>query len=182
MTRRHGRCARGDRLVAKAQHGRWRTLTFLAALRCNRIAAPCVIDGPINRTSFRAYVEQFLVPALNLGSHKIADAYQPTRPIRGQPVEAPQLAVALIAGISRAHAFEQGNKRTAFGAMRLFLRINGYDTAFDDSVSWADEIISLVEHRLTEEDFAGVLRPFVVLRPKGAAAACPHFAGFSERR
>lgn len=74
------------------------------------------------------------------------------------------LAVALMAGISRAHAFEQGNKRAAFGAMRLFLRINGYDTAFDDSVSWADEIISLIEHRSTEEDFARALRPFVVPR------------------
>jgi len=79
MTRRHGRCARGSRLVAKVPHGRWRTLTFLAALRCDRIAAPCVIDGPINGISFRAYVEQFLVPTLgtgdivimdNLGSHK----------------------------------------------------------------------------------------------------------------
>jgi transposase len=79
MTRHHGRCARGARLVAKVPYGRWRTLTFLAALRCDRIDAPCVIDGPINGLSFRAYVEQFLVPALtagdivimdNLGSHK----------------------------------------------------------------------------------------------------------------
>jgi transposase len=75
MTRRHGRCSRGARLVAKVPQGRWRTLTFLAALRHDRITAPCVIDG----TSFRAYVEQFLVPTLssgdvvvmdNLGSHK----------------------------------------------------------------------------------------------------------------
>jgi len=72
------------------------------------------------------------------------------------------LAVTLMAGISRAHAFEQGNKRTAFAAMRLFLRVNGYDTAFDDSVSWAEEIVSLIEHRSTEKDFARVLRPFVV--------------------
>src|ERR1700716_3189090 len=79
MTRRHGRCARGSRLVAKVPHRRWRTLTFLAALRCDRIEAPCVIDGPINGISFQAYVEQFLIPALgtgdivimdNLGSHK----------------------------------------------------------------------------------------------------------------
>jgi len=79
MTRRHGRCPCGSRLVAKVPYGRWRTLTFLAALRCDRIAAPCVIGGPINGTSFRAYVEQFLVPTLaagdivimdNLGSHK----------------------------------------------------------------------------------------------------------------
>jgi transposase len=79
MTRTHGRCARGTRLVAKVPHGRWRTLTFLAALRCDRIDAPCVIDGPINGDSFLAYVEQMLVPTLkpgdivimdNLGSHK----------------------------------------------------------------------------------------------------------------
>jgi transposase len=79
MTRRHGRCSRGVRLVAKVPHSRWRTLTFLAALRDDRITAPCVIDGPISGASFRASVEQFLVPTLspgdivvmdNLGSHK----------------------------------------------------------------------------------------------------------------
>src|SRR5437763_1313872 len=79
MTRRRGRALRGRRLVAKVPHGRWRTLTFLAALRCDRITAPCVIDGPINGLSFLAYVEQILLPTLtpgdivimdNLGSHK----------------------------------------------------------------------------------------------------------------
>ena len=79
MTRTHGRAPRGERLVAKAPHGHWRTLTFLAALRHDRIDAPCVIDGPINGESFLAYVEQVLVPTLkpgdiviidNLGSHK----------------------------------------------------------------------------------------------------------------
>jgi hypothetical protein len=48
MTRTHGRCRRGERLVAKAPFGKWRTLTFLAALRRDRLAAPCVIDGLIN--------------------------------------------------------------------------------------------------------------------------------------
>ncbi len=56
MTRRHGRCRRGARLVAKVPHGRWRTLTFLAALRHDRITAPCVLDGPINGASFPAFV------------------------------------------------------------------------------------------------------------------------------
>jgi len=86
MTRRYGRWARGARLVAKLPHRRWRTLTFRAARRHDRSAAPCVIDGPINATSFGAGacpceggVEQFLVPTLspgdivvmdNLGSHK----------------------------------------------------------------------------------------------------------------
>ena len=74
------------------------------------------------------------------------------------------LAVALMAGISRAHAFEQGNKRTAFGALKLFLLANGYDTVFDDLISWADRVIDLIEHRSTEEDFVQALRPFVVPR------------------
>ena len=79
MTRTHGRAPRGHRLVARVPHGRWKTMTFLAALRCDRIDAPCVVDGPINGTIFRAWVEQFLIPTLrpgdvvvldNLGSHK----------------------------------------------------------------------------------------------------------------
>lgn len=54
-------------------------MTFLAALRCDRLSAPCVFDGPINGECFRVYVAQILVPALkpgdivimdNLGSHK----------------------------------------------------------------------------------------------------------------
>jgi hypothetical protein len=61
MTRTHGRALRGERLVAKVPYGRWRTLTFLAALRRDCIDAPCVIDGPINGESFLAYVEQFFV-------------------------------------------------------------------------------------------------------------------------
>ena len=79
MTRLCGWAPRGRKLVAKVPHGHWRTLTFLAALRHDRINAPCVIDGPINGESFLAYVEQVLVPTLkpgdiviidNLGSHK----------------------------------------------------------------------------------------------------------------
>ena len=79
MTRLRGWAPRGHRLPAQVPHGHWRTLTFLAALRCDRIDAPCVIDGPVNGRSFAAYIEQFLVPTLapgdivimdNLGSHK----------------------------------------------------------------------------------------------------------------
>ncbi len=71
--------ARGERLIGKAPQGHWRTYTFLAALRSDRVEAPCLFDGPINGERFRAWVEQALVPTLkpgdivvldNLGSHK----------------------------------------------------------------------------------------------------------------
>ena len=79
MTRLHGSAPKGERLIDKLPHGHWKTATFLAALRNERIEAPCVFDGPINGERFRAYVEQFLIPTLkpndivvldNLGSHK----------------------------------------------------------------------------------------------------------------
>ena len=70
---------RGQRLRGYAPHGHWRTLTFVAALRHDRIVAPCVFDGPINGLSFRAWVNQQLLDTIgagdivvmdNLGSHK----------------------------------------------------------------------------------------------------------------
>jgi transposase len=70
---------KGKRLRTYAPHGRWRTLTFIGALRLDRLTAPCVFDGPINGECFRAYTQQFLAPILkpgdivvmdNLGSHK----------------------------------------------------------------------------------------------------------------
>jgi transposase len=79
MTRSHGWWRRGEPLLARVPHGHWQTMTFLAALRHDGITAPCVIDGPINGESFRAYIEQILLPTLspgdiviidNLGSHK----------------------------------------------------------------------------------------------------------------
>jgi putative transposase len=79
MTRLRGWAPRGQRLVDKVPQGKWKTATFLAALRNDRIEAPCLFDGPINGERFHAYVEQFLVPTLkpgdvvildNLGSHK----------------------------------------------------------------------------------------------------------------
>jgi hypothetical protein len=67
MTRTHGRCPIGQRLVAKVPHGHWKTLTFVAGLRCDGIIAPCVFDGPINAINFLAWVIQFLLPTLRCG-------------------------------------------------------------------------------------------------------------------
>lgn len=73
MTRTHGRSAVGQRLVAKVPHGHRKTLTFVAALRCDGITAPCVFDGPIDGVSFLAWVIQFLVPILRRGDVVVMD-------------------------------------------------------------------------------------------------------------
>jgi transposase len=80
MARRYGRAMRGARLIAAVPHGSWHTSTFIAALGRDGVRAPAVIDGAINGTIFKAWLEQFLAPTLqpgdivvmdNLGSHKV---------------------------------------------------------------------------------------------------------------
>ena len=74
-----GWAPRGARLPIKVPHGRWKTMTFVAALRHDRISAPWLLDGPIDGDTFTIYVEKVLLPTLkpgdvivmdNLGSHK----------------------------------------------------------------------------------------------------------------
>jgi transposase len=72
MTRTHGWSKRGPKLVAKAP-GFWKTTTFLAALRCDEVTAPLVLDGPVNGDRFLAYVEQILAPTLKPGDIVVMD-------------------------------------------------------------------------------------------------------------
>jgi hypothetical protein len=80
----------GERLINHAPFGHWHTQTFIAALRHDRLDAPWVIDGPINRDLFDLYVETQLAPTLrpgdviildNLSSHKSPKAAATLRDI-----------------------------------------------------------------------------------------------------
>jgi transposase len=88
MTRLRGRARKGERLNAKAPFGHWGTQTFVAGLRCDGLVAPWVIDAPMNRAIFEAYVETQLLPVLqpgdvvildNLSSHKSETAERAIR-------------------------------------------------------------------------------------------------------
>lgn len=73
MTRLSGRAKRGQRCRAAIPHGHWLTTTFTAALRCNALTAPMILDGPMNGAAFRAYVEKVLAPTLNPGDVIVMD-------------------------------------------------------------------------------------------------------------
>jgi len=68
-----GWAPRGARLATKVPYGHWNTMTFVAALRHDRIDAPWLLDGPINGDRFLAYVEKVLGPTLNQGDLVIMD-------------------------------------------------------------------------------------------------------------
>jgi transposase len=121
----HGWGPKGKRLRGFAPHGHWRTLTFLGALRHDRLAAPCVFDGPIDGDCFRAYVEQQLVAILkpgdivimdNLGSHKSAAIRQMIRAVGARlwflPPYSPDLNPIEQSFAKIKHWMRQAQKRT----------------------------------------------------------------------
>lgn len=81
MARRHGRARKGKRVVASIPHRHWKSLTFIAGLRADRIDAPWVLDRAMNGTAFLTYLRDVLGPTLakgdvvimdNLSTHKVA--------------------------------------------------------------------------------------------------------------
>jgi hypothetical protein len=64
MVRLRGRAPRGVRVIGAVPLGRWETITFVAALRHNKMVAPMVIEGAMTGEMFLAYVENCLVPML----------------------------------------------------------------------------------------------------------------------
>jgi transposase len=73
LTRLHGRSRKGQRLRASAPFGHWKTHTFIAGLRCHELSAPWILDGPITRPAFDAYIETQLAPTLAKGDVVILD-------------------------------------------------------------------------------------------------------------
>lgn len=73
MSRLRGRALRGERCRSAIPHGHWKTTTFTGALRLWGMTAPMVLDGPMNGVTFRAYVEQVLVPTLSRGDIVVMD-------------------------------------------------------------------------------------------------------------
>ena len=73
MARLRGRAPRGQRCRAPVPHGHWKTTTFTGALRLSGMTAPMVLDGPMNREAFRAYIEQVLAPTLRPGDVVVMD-------------------------------------------------------------------------------------------------------------
>ena len=79
MIRLYARARKGERVLDYAPHGHWNTTTLVAAITWDSAIAPMVLDGPMDRLSFEAYVEQLLIPELpsssivvmdNLSAHK----------------------------------------------------------------------------------------------------------------
>jgi transposase len=73
MARLYGRAKRGQRVIGRVPWGHWKTVTFVAALRQDRLTAPFVIDCPMNGAIFIEYVRQCLLPTLTPGDIVIMD-------------------------------------------------------------------------------------------------------------
>lgn len=64
-----------------------------------------------------------------------------------------ELAAAYGYGISRNHPFIDGNKRTAFVAVEMFLMLNGYEL-FADDADCVMTMLAVAAGDISEADFA----------------------------
>lgn len=132
MVRHYGRSPRGERLVAKVPHGHWKSMTLVAALRIDRVAAPYVIDGAMDGPMFLAYVEQILAPSLekndivfmdNLRPHKVDGVRQAIEAVgatlRYLPAYSPDLNPIEQAFAKLKAALRKGAARTVKALWKL---------------------------------------------------------------
>ena len=73
LVRLRGRAPRGVRVIGSVPLGAWETITFVAALRHNKMTAPMVLKGAMTGEMFLAYVEQCLVPTLRCDDIVVMD-------------------------------------------------------------------------------------------------------------
>lgn len=73
MTRLYARAKKGKRALDYTSYGHWSTTTLIAALTVRGAIAPMVLDGPMDRVCFEAYVAQVLIPTLVPGSIVVMD-------------------------------------------------------------------------------------------------------------
>jgi transposase len=73
LVRLNGRAPRGERVIGNVPLGTWETITFVAALRHNKMTAPMVVAGAMTGEMFLAYVEQCLVPTLKRNDIVVMD-------------------------------------------------------------------------------------------------------------
>lgn len=91
----------------------------------------------------QALLEMGCARAMNVAAYSSADIFE--------------VAAAYGFGIAKAHAFVDGNKRTAFVTAATFLRLNGY--AFrPDQVEGVRMMEDLASDGVTEAQFANWLR------------------------
>ena len=119
MTRAFGRALRGERVIGRVPFGAWRTLTFVAALRCDRMVAPMMIKGAINGEAFLAYVEQCLVPTLKRGDIVVMDNV-PSHKVAG--VDAAIRAAGASLRYLPPYSPDLNPIEKAYGAFKTFLR------------------------------------------------------------
>jgi transposase len=148
MTRLYGRAERPARCLCQVPHGHWSTVTFIAALRHDRLTAPLLLDGPMEGAMFLAYVQKILAPELRRGDLVICD----------------NLSSHKVRGVCEAIA--------DCGAQLLYLPayspdLNPIELAFS-------KLKAFVRHR-AQRTFAGLRRATAQALASFTAAHCTHF-------
>ena len=119
MTRSFGRGLKGERVIGHVPFAGWKTWTFVASLRCDRMTAPMMIKGALNGEIFLAYVEQCLAPTLKRGDIVIMDN------VPAHKVEGVQQAIEAVGATLRylpPYSPDLNPIENAYSAFKTYLR------------------------------------------------------------
>ena len=72
------------------------------------------------------------------------------------------MAAAYLVGLSKNHAFIDGNKRTAVMLTYMFLEWQGYELVADD-FEMQELVLGIIENKITKEEVADYLRTYTRL-------------------
>jgi len=147
MTRLRGRAPAGERLVAAAPHGHWRTTTLVAALDHRGMRCSMTLDGAVNRDAFEAFVEQVLVPTLVPGDVVVMDNLSSHK---GPRVRAVVEAAGASLLFLPAYSPDLNPIEPAFSKLKQLLRSAGHRTI---DALWAD--VQRMLDRITPDDARG---------------------------
>ena len=120
MTRSYGRGPRGDRVIGRVPFAAWKTLTFVAALRCDRMTAPMMIKGALDGEVFLAYVEQCLLAEPS--SAATSSSWTTSRLTRSKGCKKPSKPPAQGCFTCRHIPRTSTRFENAYGAFKAFLR------------------------------------------------------------
>lgn len=70
---------------------------------------------------------------------------------------------AYLYHIAKNHPFLDGNKRTAFGAMEAFLRLNGHNLSFSDEQAY-QIVLQVAQGEIDKEELTSLLKQYIQLQ------------------
>ena len=146
LTPRYGRAPKGERASGSVPRNRGKNTTLIASLSLAGMGASMILEGSTNATAFEIYVEQLLVPSLQVGQIVVMDNLRAHKGERvRQAIEAKGCQVVFLPGYSP----DFSPIEETFSKLKTYLRRVGARTreALEEAICQALLIVTAQDAR-----------------------------------